>query len=285
MDDIIGEQRKKAFIPISASLLTLTIGVAVSWNALDGQIPDRIPSHLVEKQMGETVGSIGDFLKRGEAGNTSVHPKFNADVEVIQKNLKDQGFYSSKVDGVSGPATEAAIRAYAKENGIAGTANLRQKVLEHIQYNRRLRDAIRITTPAKTGGVTPKTVGLIQTGLSELGYDPGPVDGKIGQKTQDAIRDFQRDRALIPTGKRTQKINQNRKLFEIYECSRKFHDPSSIANMNGSCLSISYPSIIGRTDNLFGHFSRKCVLDLGKECPGGGCDSSFFENFYNANGI
>ncbi|MEM7426899.1 MAG: peptidoglycan-binding domain-containing protein [Pseudomonadota bacterium] len=202
MDDIIGEQRKKAFIPISASLLTLAIGVAVSWNALDGQVPDRLPMHVLAKQddRSDTVGSIGDFLRNGGTVTSSVHPKFNADVELIQKTLKDQGLYASKVDGVSGPATETAIRAYARENGIAGKGDLRQAVLEHIQYNRQLRDAIKITTKPKASAVSQTTVGLIQTGLSELGYDPGPVDGKMGQKTEDAIRDFQRDRALIPTG-------------------------------------------------------------------------------------
>ncbi len=201
MDDIIGEQRKKAFIPISASLLTLAIGVAVSWNALDGQVPDRLPSHVAERGQSDTVGSIGDFLKNGGTANGSVHPKFNADIELIQKTLKDQGFYGSTVDGVSGPATEAAMTAYAKENGIARKGNLREAVLDHIQYNRQLRDAIKITTPAPDDdAVSQKTVGMIQTGLSELGYDPGPVDGKLGQKTHDAIRDFQRDRALLPTG-------------------------------------------------------------------------------------
>ena len=206
MDDIIGEQRKKAFIPISASLLTLVIGVAISWNALDGQSPDRIPSHAAQNSSSETVGSIGDFLRTGKAGQPARHPKFSADVELIQKTLKDQGFYGSTVDGVTGPATQSAIRAYAKENGIAGKADLQQAVLEHIQYTRQLRDAIKITTPPEDDGISQKTVQLIQTGLSELGYDPGPVDGKVGQKTQDAIRDFQRDRALVPTGEPSSEI-------------------------------------------------------------------------------
>ena len=155
MDDIIGEQRKKAFIPISASLLTLVIGVAISWNALDGQIPDRIPSHVAESGSGDTVGSIGDFLRTGKAGPATRHPKFSADVELIQKTLKDQGFYGSTVDGVTGPATQAAMKSYARENGLSGKANLQQAVLEHIQYNRQLREAIKITTPPEDDSISP----------------------------------------------------------------------------------------------------------------------------------
>ena len=52
----------------------------------------------------------------------------------------------------------------------------------------------------ESDGLTSKQIRLIQTGLSELGYDPGPVEGKIGQKTNNAIRDFQRDRSMPPTG-------------------------------------------------------------------------------------
>ena len=68
MDDIIGEQRKRAFIPISASLLSLVIGVAISWNALDGQVSNKI---ALDPKSVETVGSIGDFLKQRCTGSTA----------------------------------------------------------------------------------------------------------------------------------------------------------------------------------------------------------------------
>jgi len=40
----------------------------------------------------------------------------------------------------------------------------------------------------------------IQSGLTSLGYDPGPADGKIGPRTQAAIRKFQADNQLAVTG-------------------------------------------------------------------------------------
>ena len=40
----------------------------------------------------------------------------------------------------------------------------------------------------------------MQTGLAELGYDPGPVDGKLGDQTRKAVRAFQKDRSLPVTG-------------------------------------------------------------------------------------
>jgi hydrogenase-4 component B len=41
---------------------------------------------------------------------------------------------------------------------------------------------------------------LIQTRLDALGFEPGPADGLIGPRTRDAIRRFQTDRGIAPTG-------------------------------------------------------------------------------------
>ena len=46
-------------------------------------------------------------------------------------------------------------------------------------------------------------VGRVQTGLTRLGYNPGPVDGKLGSRTQSAIRSYQRDHGLLVDGRPT----------------------------------------------------------------------------------
>jgi len=47
----------------------------------------------------------------------------------------------------------------------------------------------------------PKELVLsIQRKLHNLGYKPGPLDGKVGAKTTEAIKQFQRDYNLTPTG-------------------------------------------------------------------------------------
>lgn len=40
-----------------------------------------------------------------------------------------------------------------------------------------------------------------QKALSSLGYDPGPIDGLFGPKTQKAVKEFQHDCGLTPDGK------------------------------------------------------------------------------------
>lgn len=41
----------------------------------------------------------------------------------------------------------------------------------------------------------------VQTSLKSHGYDPGPEDGVLGEKTQSALKAFQKDKSLVPNGK------------------------------------------------------------------------------------
>jgi putative peptidoglycan binding protein/YmgG-like glycine-zipper protein len=52
-------------------------------------------------------------------------------------------------------------------------------------------------------------VSRVQAGLSRLGYDPGPVDGVMGRKTEMAIRSYQRDHHLTVDGRPTVELAQH----------------------------------------------------------------------------
>lgn len=51
-----------------------------------------------------------------------------------------------------------------------------------------------------------RTVASIQMNLNDLGYDAGRVDGRIGPKTREAIRNFQRDHGLFVDGRATPEL-------------------------------------------------------------------------------
>jgi hypothetical protein len=48
--------------------------------------------------------------------------------------------------------------------------------------------------------LTNALVGLVQRHLTDLGYDPGPIDGLIGPRTREAIRRFQREQGNPAAG-------------------------------------------------------------------------------------
>ena len=49
-------------------------------------------------------------------------------------------------------------------------------------------------------------VSRVQSGLSHLGYNPGPVDGAMGSQTETAIRNYQRDYDLLVDGRPTAEL-------------------------------------------------------------------------------
>ena len=61
------------------------------------------------------------------------------------------------------------------------------------------------TTPnSQAAGSGPKTSNMVaatQANLHRLGYEPGPVDGQYGARTEAAIREYQRDQGLPVDGK------------------------------------------------------------------------------------
>ena len=56
-------------------------------------------------------------------------------------------------------------------------------------------------TPANSSAV-----GRVQTGLTRLGYDPGPIDGKMGSRTSGAIKAYQRDHDLLVDGRASSEL-------------------------------------------------------------------------------
>jgi hypothetical protein len=73
---------------------------------------------------------------------------------------------------------------------------------------RRLRARRRLNTDHREGtkstsAIVPINRDLmrVQRRLKDLGHDPGPIDGRLGLQTQGALKAFQTDYGLAPTGK------------------------------------------------------------------------------------
>jgi peptidoglycan hydrolase-like protein with peptidoglycan-binding domain len=54
--------------------------------------------------------------------------------------------------------------------------------------------------PTSTPGSVDSQISRIQEALKSQGHDPGAIDGRMGARTQDAIRAFQASRGLPVTG-------------------------------------------------------------------------------------
>ena len=124
----------------------------------------------------------------------------DAAVMMAQQQLADLGAFSGQTDGLLGQDTRDVIMRYQRANGLALTGKPDPQFLEHLQYLHHIHQASTLT-----GSIAPdvdhQAVERAQRELQKLGYDPGPVDGKMGSKTTQAIRQFQADLRLPPDGK------------------------------------------------------------------------------------
>ena len=65
-------------------------------------------------------------------------------------------------------------------------------------------DTINLGDPVWASDSRPannSAVARVQAGLTDLGYNPGPIDGVQGSNTTNAIRDYQRDNGLLQDGR------------------------------------------------------------------------------------
>lgn len=106
----------------------------------------------------------------------------NARVEEVQKLLKLYGYRIGNVDGILGGNTRQAIEDFQKDQGVKASRFVDFKTWDALTRFERFGLIV-------DGGLN---AAAIQTALKEAGLDPGPIDGKMGQKTQKAIVHFQK---------------------------------------------------------------------------------------------
>ena len=117
----------------------------------------------------------------------------------IQRYLSDNGFNPGPIDGISGSKTKAAIKAFQTKNGLVSDGVVGSKTKAAM----RSYTGCEATNTCKARDNTSAnldSVSDIQTYLSNNGFNPGIIDGKIGSYTREAIKAFQRKVGLIPDG-------------------------------------------------------------------------------------
>jgi hypothetical protein len=122
---------------------------------------------------------------------TQAAPVMNPSVREAQAELGRRGFYDGPADGLMGPKTEAAIRAFETRSGLQQTG----------QTSPQLLNALRKQPVAPQPS---ERVAGVQRALNKLGFGPLQADGLMGDGTRTAIRRFEARRGLPQRGEITQ---------------------------------------------------------------------------------
>ncbi len=87
----------------------------------------------------------------------------------------------------------------------------------------------------------------LQKKLTELGYNPGPINGIWGTKTRGALKDFQRDSRLLITGKLDQETKKKIGIF----AGKTLHEAESLEK-----------DVVGTLDEYFNVSFGKIIVTL-----------------------
>lgn len=118
----------------------------------------------------------------------------SAPLKEIQAELARRGLYEGAPDGLNGPKTVAAIRAFQTVAGLRVTGEPSPALLAALRSHGAARPAASDASPR---------VLAVQRVLADQGFGPLKVDGVAGEATRAAIRRFETSRGLPPRGEIT----------------------------------------------------------------------------------
>ncbi|MEZ5995223.1 MAG: lytic murein transglycosylase [Hyphomonadaceae bacterium] len=117
----------------------------------------------------------------------------------LQTLLNGLGFDSGAPDGLFGSGTRRAVRAFQAERGLPADGFPTAALLDQV----RQRAGVTPEPPRAPQGLGRGGVRELQRLLNRLGYHSGTPDGRIGTRTRNAIRAFERARGMEVRGRAT----------------------------------------------------------------------------------
>ena len=181
IDGILGPKTRSV-------LLRLEAGCTIV-NQLVATTDKEIFAPAAETQAPELMGSANTLSK--------------SEIQLLQKRLKAAGFDPGPVDGILGTTTRVALSRC--KSGCTVLTELSGTSDKPVFGQTTEIQPPRATAPAKpTGSVNDlfgnQKIRLAQERLKAAGFDPGPIDGKLGPRTKSALEKYRASHKLTSSG-------------------------------------------------------------------------------------
>lgn len=150
---------------------------------------------IVNKTTNNTADWTGQTLKKGSKGEA---------VKDLQNMLEKAGFDVGKVDGIYGDKTANALKSFQKkvgisQDGIAGSTTY-SKLKSYKPSTTAKKPPSGWTGQTLREGNSGDAVKSLQTMLEKAGFELGTIDGKFGNKTESAVKAFQKKVGISQDG-------------------------------------------------------------------------------------
>ena len=196
---VLRDSRRLRPASLAAWGITAILSGAILVNAFFGQPAGN--RMVANSSAAQDASARIDVAAPAGTGRT-IQLKYDPVVEAVQRELAAAGYYEGAIDGIVGRKTKQAIEIYQRDVGIHVSGEPSQDLADHIRFTREVSEAALFT-----GSIEPDPdaeararVRRIQTGLAELAYSPGEINGELTGQTRKAIIAFQHDRKMPETG-------------------------------------------------------------------------------------
>lgn len=133
-----------------------------------------------------------EALRKGSVSN---------DVLVMQRKLRELGYFSGEPDGAFSEATQRAVESFQMVNGLPITGVADGATLMRLMADSPITWTDFLTEMSAGEGDTGLNVYVLQRRLTQMGYFTGSCTAVYGELTSLAVRRFQQDNGLEQTGR------------------------------------------------------------------------------------
>lgn len=166
------------------------------------KLPGTTSTTVKESERGAAAlvtGAVGNTaaMRARSAGEGSQSSAAGL-VQKVQRALAARGYASGDGRGTLDIVTRAAIMAFEHDRRLTLTAEPSELLLAEIASDVPLAPSI---APGRQSDAAAGVVRTVQQALTRLNYQPGAADGVAGEATAAAIRAFERDTGMTPSGR------------------------------------------------------------------------------------
>ena len=168
------------------------------------EVTGQADDTLLERLNGADAVSRQDYLSRFSVAYAQMEAlrkgSVSNDVLVMQRKLRELGFFSGEPDGEFSETTQRAVESFQMVNGLPITGVADGATLMRLMADSPITWTAFLTEMSAGEGDSGLNVYVLQKRLGQMGYFTGSCTAAYGELTAQAVRDFQADSALEVTG-------------------------------------------------------------------------------------